>query len=322
MVTSAHEGMHRIFQERPEILAPVFGVLGVPLPEKATVDAVTTDVTEARPLERRVDTVLRIGPSDGEDFLLAIESQSKKKKDKEASWAYYVAYLQAKYRLPVLLLVVCQNPATAKWAAGPFDCGTRGWTAQRTYPLVAGPDNLPVITDARTAAKNLALAVLSALAHAGSARSGAILEAIDKALRELQDTDPETAGYFFDFLEINLGSTPAGEKWKEIMSFVSYFPGRGTVRETAYLEGKAEGEARGEAKAVLAVLEAREVPISDAVRERITTSTDLDRIDGWIRRAVTVTRAEDLFDEDADVPPSTPEEAWPLDSQGIAPPMS
>ncbi|MEY9993590.1 hypothetical protein ABIE67_005622 [Streptomyces sp. V4I8] len=30
MVTSAHEGMHRIFQERPEILAPVFGVLGVP----------------------------------------------------------------------------------------------------------------------------------------------------------------------------------------------------------------------------------------------------------------------------------------------------
>ncbi|MFD5946234.1 hypothetical protein ACFWAZ_13370 [Streptomyces collinus] len=28
MVTSAHEGMHRIFQERPEILSPVFGVLG------------------------------------------------------------------------------------------------------------------------------------------------------------------------------------------------------------------------------------------------------------------------------------------------------
>ncbi|WP_405556000.1 hypothetical protein [Streptomyces canus] len=76
MVTSAHEGMHRIFQERPEILGFVFEVLGVPLSAKATVDAVTTDVTETRPLERRVDTVLRIGPSDGEDFLLAIESQS------------------------------------------------------------------------------------------------------------------------------------------------------------------------------------------------------------------------------------------------------
>ncbi|WP_376772849.1 hypothetical protein [Streptomyces himalayensis] len=59
MVTSAHEGSHRIFQERPEILAPVFGVLGIALPEKATVDAIATDVTESRPLERRVDTVLR-----------------------------------------------------------------------------------------------------------------------------------------------------------------------------------------------------------------------------------------------------------------------
>ncbi|MER6122309.1 hypothetical protein ABT173_06375 [Streptomyces sp. NPDC001795] len=305
MVTSAHEGMHRIFQERPEILAPVFGVLGVPLSAKATVDAVTTDVTETRPLERRVDTVLRIGPSDGEDFLLAIESQSKRVPGKEASWAYYVAYLQAKYRLPVLLLVVCQDGATAKWAAGPFDCGTRGWTAQRTYPLVAGPDNLPVITDARTAAKNLPLAVLSALAHARSADCGAILKAISSALQELQETDPDTAGYFFDFLEINLGDTPAGKKWKEIMSFVSYFPGRGTVRETAYLEGRTEGEAKG----ILSVLEVRGIPVPDSVRERITACTDLDRMDAWLERSRTVERAEDLFAEDPEVPGTSPEHA-------------
>ncbi|WP_423595779.1 hypothetical protein [Streptomyces sp. G5(2025)] len=29
MVTSRHEASHRIFQERPEILGPVFGLLGV-----------------------------------------------------------------------------------------------------------------------------------------------------------------------------------------------------------------------------------------------------------------------------------------------------
>ena len=305
--------MHRIFQERPEVLAPVFGVLGVPLSAKATVDAVTTDVTEARPLERRVDTVLRIGPSDGEDFLLAIEAQSGKVAGKEASWAYYVAHLQAKYRLPVLLLVVCQDRATAKWAAGPFSCGTRGWTAQRTYPLVAGPDNLPVITDARTAAKNLPLVVLSALAHARSADCEAILRAIITALQELQESDPETAGYFFEFLEINLGSTPAGEKLREIMSFVSYFPGRGTVRETAYLEGKAEGkaegEAKGEAKGILFVLEVRGISVSDSVRERLTACTDLDRMDAWLERSRTVERAEDLFVEDPEAPGTSPEQA-------------
>ncbi|KUN72027.1 hypothetical protein [Streptomyces griseorubiginosus] len=299
MVTSAHEGMHRIFQERPEILGSVFEVLGVPLSAKATVDAITTDVTEARPLERRVDTVLRIGPSDGEDFLLAIESQSGKVASKEASWAYYVAYLQAKFRLPVLLLVVCQDGPTAKWAAGPFDCGTRGWTALRVYPLVAGPDNLPVITDARTAAKNLALAVLSALAHARNPGCDAILEAISSALQELRETDPGTAEYFFDFLEVTLGKTPAGEKWNRIMSFVSYFPGRGTVREMAYLEGKTEGRAEGEAKGILSVLEVRGIPVTDSVRERITSCTDLDRMDTWLERSRTVERAEELFDDES-----------------------
>ncbi|MEU1318767.1 hypothetical protein [Streptomyces tibetensis] len=74
----AHEGMHRIFQERPEILSPVFGVLGIAFPEKAAVYVIGTDVTEARPLARHIDTVLRIGPSDGEDFLLAVEAQERR----------------------------------------------------------------------------------------------------------------------------------------------------------------------------------------------------------------------------------------------------
>jgi hypothetical protein len=214
----------------------------------------------------------------------------------------------------VLLLVVCQDRATAKWAAGPFDCGARGWTALRTYPLVAGPDNLPVITDARTVAKNLPLAVLSALAHARSRDGDVILEAISSALQELLETDPATAKYFFDFLEVTLGKTPAGEKWKAIMStFVSYFPGRGTVRETAYLEGKAEGEAegeaKGEAKGILLVLEVRGIQVPDSVRERITTCTDLDRMDAWLERSRTVERAEDLFAEDPQVPGTGPEQA-------------
>jgi hypothetical protein len=293
--------MHRIFQERPEILAPVFGVLGVPLSAKATVDAVTTDVTETRPLERRVDTVLRVGPSDGEDFLLAVEAQSGKVPGKEASWAYYIAYLQAKFGLPVLLLVVCQDRATAKWAAGPFDCGTRGWTVQRTYPLVAGPENLPVITDVRTAAKNPALAAISALAHARSPDCGAILEAISGALQELLAIDPDTAEYVFDFLDVTLGKTPAGEKWKEIMSFVSYFPGRGTVRETAYLEGKAS--------MILRVLEKHGIAVPEGTRERIISCTDLDTLTLWFDRSLTATAAEDLFAEDPEVPGTSPEQA-------------
>ena len=119
MATSSYETSHRIFQERPEILAPMFRIVGVPLAEQACVEVLTPDATELRPLERRVDSVLRVTPPDGDGFLLAIEAQGRRDADKPVNWAYYVAHLQAKYRSPVLLLVVCQDKATADWAVGP-----------------------------------------------------------------------------------------------------------------------------------------------------------------------------------------------------------
>ena len=291
MVTSAHEGMHRIFQERPEILSPVFGVLGIAFPEKAAVYAIGTDVTEARPLARHIDTVLRIGPSDGEDFLLAVEAQERRDTKKESSWPYYISYLQAKYGLPVLLLVVCRDRATTKWATGPFACGTRGWTAQMTYPLVVGPDNLPVITDPRTAAEKPAMAVFSALAHANSPHIDAILDALGRALAGM---DWNAASYFFQFLDSALGDTPAGDKWRDIVTFVNYFPGRGTVMEKAYLEG----EARGEAKAILRFLEARGVAVPQEARDRIADCADLDLLNRWLDRTPHVESVDELFAED------------------------
>ncbi|MFF5568228.1 hypothetical protein ACFY7Z_24930 [Streptomyces sp. NPDC012623] len=242
MVTSAHEASHRIFEERPEILSPVFGLLGVPMPEKAIVEVVSGDATEIRPLERRVDSVLRVEPSDGDPFLLAIEAQGRRDADKATSWSYYVAYLQAKYKLPVLLLVVCRDRPTATWAAGPFRCEARGWTALSTHPLVLGPDNVPVITDASVAARDLGMAAFSAMTHSGSRDAPAILEALARALRA---TDMASAEYYGDLLEIGLADGEARQTWRDLMTFVTHFPGRGTLREEAYLEGKAEGIAAG-----------------------------------------------------------------------------
>jgi hypothetical protein len=53
MVTTTHEVSHRLFQEKPELLTPVFRILGVPLPEKASIDVLTPDTTEIKVLERR-----------------------------------------------------------------------------------------------------------------------------------------------------------------------------------------------------------------------------------------------------------------------------
>ncbi|MFI5973206.1 hypothetical protein ACIBA9_06765, partial [Streptomyces sp. NPDC051452] len=81
------------------------------------------------------------------------------------------------------------------------------------------------------------------------------------------------------------------------------FPGSGTVMEEAWrkvhadgeAKGEARGEARGEAKAVLRVLEARGVEVSESVRERVMACLDLEVLEAWLDRSLAVTRAEELF---------------------------
>ncbi|GAA4595440.1 hypothetical protein GCM10023194_64890 [Planotetraspora phitsanulokensis] len=61
-------------------------------------------------------------------------------------------------------------------------------------------------------------------------------------------------------------------------------------------EGRAEGRAEGEAAAILAVLDARGLEISSDTRDRITRCDDLNVLETWVRRAVTVNSADELFD--------------------------
>jgi len=307
MVTSSHEAAHRIFQDCPDLLGPVFDILGVPLPSPATVAVLTPDATEMRPLERRVDSVLRLssGGNGGDGLLLAIEAQSRRSATKPSSWAYYLAHLREKYGCPVLLLITCQDKATARWAAGPFDFGPAGWNhSLAVRPLVLGPDNVPVITDPEQAACSLPLAVFSAMTHGNDPDVAVILEALATALGA---TDGETTDYFTELLEIGLGEGPARETWRKLMAVGTYFPGRGTIVEESYLKGRAEGHEEGRAEGhhagmaearrqtLLRLLDKRGVPVCETARKRIADCTDADVLDRWLDRALTVTDAADLL---------------------------
>ncbi|WP_308294420.1 hypothetical protein [Streptomyces sp. XM4193] len=253
-----------------------------------------------RPLERRVDSVLRVKPADGERFLLAIEAQGRRDTTKAVNWAYYVAYLAAKHQCPVLLLVICQDKATANWAAGPFPLGTPEWAALSLHPLVVGPGNVPVILDEEEASRDLTMAAFSALTHGRDGDATAILDVLARALGR---ADQATLEYFADLLEVGLGDTRAGRTWRTLMTMAIYFPGRRTLREESYLEGKAEGvtegvvagRAEGVAVAVLRVLERRGVSVSEGVRSRVTGCADPELLDLWLDRAFAVAAAEEIF---------------------------
>ncbi|GAA1358397.1 hypothetical protein [Streptomyces beijiangensis] len=82
------------------------------------------------------------------------------------------------------------------------------------------------------------------------------------------------------------------------MSVGTYFPGRGTYRETAYLEGQADGQAKERGQLILRVLDQRLVPVPAETRDRITACTDLDTLGLWLDRAFSAKAVEDLFVED------------------------
>jgi hypothetical protein len=94
--------------------------------------------------------------------------------------------------------------------------------------------------------------------------------------------------------------TPADRTYVEDTVAVGTFQYQSEFTERLKAEGRAEGEARGEArgeaKAVLTFLEARGIPVDEPTRERIRTTTDLDQLNTWIRRATTVDTADELFD--------------------------
>ncbi len=309
MVSPPHEAMHRIFQHDPNLFGRLSVVLGFSLPTPVEVTVMPTDLTETNPVERRVDTVLRLKSADGSSYLLAIEAQRKKVSSKPASWAYYTSYLWTTYGLPTALMVVCQDHATAKWAQQPVASGPPGLPTLTLTPLVVGPHNTPAITDPAEAREDLVMAALSAITHAAEPDINAILKALSAALQ--QDVSEDDADPIIEFVAQGLGDSPARKLWRNLVAvdlsfYKSYIAeeirdegrleGRAEGRAEGVAEGRAEGVAQGKANAILLVLEQRGIHVPAEAHDRITGCSDLGLLDTWLTRALTATSAAEIFE--------------------------
>ncbi|MEU3730238.1 hypothetical protein AB0E81_12605 [Streptomyces sp. NPDC033538] len=299
MVSSSHEAMHRIFQDHPTLFARVSETLGIPFPSPTGITALPNDVTETKPVDRRIDTLLRIDTESHGPFLLAVEAQKKKDPEKSASWGYYLAYLRSKYRLPPLLLVICQDRATAEWAARTDPIGFCSWPSLTVRPIVVGPGNMPVISDPAEVLDDIALATLSTIVHGASPDIEGILKTMSTALQEAPDDvrDP-----VIEFIFQGLDKLPAADIWRKLvvvdLSFYksSFFQEvREEVREEARAEARAEGATARAAEDVLAVLDTRGVDVPQEARARITDCDDPDVLRAWLRQAAIATSIDDVF---------------------------
>jgi hypothetical protein len=152
---------------------------------------------------------------------------------------------------------------------------------------VLGPDNLTPITDRVQAKEDVGLAVLAAITHSRSGLINAILEALAEALDTI---DTSTASVLAELAEAGLADTDGLPIWRALMAATTY-PYVSHLRS----QGREEGRQEGRAEAVVQVLVARRVEISDADRERILACRDNDTLTAWLRRAAVITNFSELF---------------------------
>ncbi len=240
----------------------------------------SADLTDLLPAEYRADVVVLL--VNGEPVLgIVVEVQLETDTRKRFSWPAYVANLRAQVHCRCCLLVVAADDRTARWASEPIDLGPGGTLC----PLVLGPKGVPLVTDPQKAQRFPELAVMSVMAHGrGDVQTAVKLATLAaQAAQATESLDPDTQALYLDLIETALGE--AARKAFAMLPETYQFSG------PSYLRGKAEGEA----KAVLTFLEARGLAPTEQQRQRILACDDLEQLNIWVRKAVTLVDVEELF---------------------------
>ncbi len=160
-----------------------------------------------------------------------------------------------------------------------------------------GPTAIPWLSDPRAAAERPEAAILSTLAHAADAGAEALAPVVLALLRCLDDA--RASIYADEILGAASGALmkQLDKAMLENYEFKSqYFRDRfAQAKAAGAAEGRLEGLSRGRAADVLAVFDARGLPVSDELRARVLACTDLDQLGVWLRHAVTVVAPDDIF---------------------------
>ena len=288
-----HEALLMLFRNRPELAPELLrDALHVPLPAYADVRVESADLAEVAPAEYRADLVVHL--IDGKPVLgIVVEVQLQQDRRKRFTWPVYVANLRARLECDTCVLVVTPSESVATWAREPVELGP-GSTFE---PFVIGPSAVPIIDDAAAAGRDPELVVLSAMAHGKEEAGASVALAALAALAASTALDDDRRLLYWDLVLLSL-SEAARAALEELMAGGNYeyqSDFAKTHRAQGRVEGRVEGRAAGEAVAILTFLDARGIVVTDEHKKRILACSDLDILERWIRKAVSVTTADELF---------------------------
>ena len=110
--------------------------------------------------------------------------------------------------------------------------------------------------------------------------------------------DTRNSGWYAELIEQGISHTDAAKLWRDKMDTdLSFFRSESAQRLRAQgrEQGFEQGLGQGVARSVLTVLTSRGIELSADQRKLLADTTDVDQLNAWLLRAVTATRAEELF---------------------------
>jgi hypothetical protein len=289
-----HEGLLDLFRYRPTLAPELLREhLRAPLPRFDRVRVGDANLTDLIPTEFRADLVLLL-EGEAEDVprgALLVEVQLGPDPDKRWSWPAYVTGLRARLRCDVVLVVVAGEAAIATWAAKPIETGHPGFALA---PLVLGPSAVPLVRDEQEAARRPELAVLSVLIHG---REPEALDVAKAALAATRTLDADRAALYIDLVLAFVDDAARGVL-EDLMASGNY-QYQSDFAKRYVAQGEAQGEARGRAaglrEAIVHVLSARSLELSEVGRARLDVCTDVATLTAWLERAATARSEAEVF---------------------------
>jgi hypothetical protein len=289
MPSPRHDAISRLFTDHPGFAVEILrDLLHVELPAGIPVQ-VETKFNDRPSKDLQPDAVITVGPPHDPVHGIVVEIQQNKTESKRRQLPRYAAALWLMLSCPVTVLVICPTATAAAWYAERVHTKLPGYVFQAA---VVGPDQIPVITDPHEAAAQPDLAALAVMAHGWQRK---VTQAFVDGLfgQGITRLSYEHAVQYNEYAW-HMAVPPVKRILEEILASSTWLASSPFAREH-FSRGVAEGEAKGEAKAILLMLSARGVEVSEEARARISGCDDLDQLEAWVRRAATAGSIDDLF---------------------------
>lgn len=299
-----HEAPVELLRRNPQLASALVAAAGLAVPADSVAVVASTDMTSALPSELRADAVIVLEGPAGK-MVVVVEVQTAADIDKKWVWPSYLVQARLQHRCPAVLLVICRDRATGRWARQRISCGHPGFDL---VPLVIDADTTPPPDSPEASAAAAELAVLGAFTGAINLEEESgrrtVLGAIAAA-----GLEQDQLGTYTQL--IRASASVAARRALEAMMTTEYkddflerffaegrAKGEAEGRAKGEAEGRAKGEAEGQQSMLLRILSARGFEITPDLQGRVLACADSDQLGAWAERAAVASSVDEVFAAD------------------------